>query len=128
MSGHERSTGIVLRVPLDRALDNREGHRLNVGVDHIDVPVVIDPTLDKCGETQNTYAGRRIALREWSEQVLLHELLHVALTRISPLNTITDDPHDHNVISRIEVALWETGWRLTRVTPPAASGATDPSP
>lgn len=112
----EQPTGIVLRVPLDRALDNRAGERLNVGVDHVAVPVVIDPTLSKRGETQNTHDGRRIVLREWNEQVLLHELLHVALTRISPLNTITEDPDDHNVIARIEVALWETGWRLTHDT------------
>ena len=116
------STGIVFRVPLDRARDNRDGERPNVGIDHIEVPVVIDPGLSRRGEVQNTYdGGRRIVLREWDEQVLLHELLHVALTRVSPLNTITEDPFDHNVIARIEVALWETGWRCTSVIQPAPS-------
>lgn len=114
----EQPTGIVLRVPLDRALDNRDGDRLNVGTDHIDVAVVINPDLAKRGETQHTHDGKRIVLREWNEQVLLHELLHVALTRVSPLNTSTEAPDDHNVIARLEVALWETGWRLTRVLPP----------
>lgn len=119
----EQPTGIVLRVPLDRALDNREGHCLNVGVDHIHVPVFIDPGLTQRGETQNTYSGRRIVLREWNEQVLLHELLHVALTRITPMNTVVDDPHDHNIIARIEVALWETGWRLRDRADRLGSGA-----
>lgn len=114
----EQPTGLVLRVPLDRALGNGDGAALNVGVDHISVPVVIDPDLPRRGETKNTYDGLRIVLREWNEQVLLHELLHVALTRVSPLNTVVDDPFDHNVISRVEVALWETGWRLAGVTSP----------
>jgi hypothetical protein len=122
----EQPTGIVLRVPLDRATGNRDGGGLNVGADHIDVPVVIDPALAKRGETQHTYDGKRIVLREWNEQVLLHELLHVALTRVSPLNTVTEDPDDHNVIARLEVALWETGWRLTRPLPPAAGREATP--
>lgn len=112
----EQVTGIILRVPLDRA-DNHDGATLNVGVDHIDVPVVVDPSLAKRGEFQNTYGGTRIVLREWNEQVLLHELLHAALARIPQI--WADDEHNHNIISRVEVALWETGWRFTRPLPPA---------
>ena len=106
---------LVLRVPLNREL-NPDGERLNVGTDHVDVPVVVEPTLGKRGEIRydydyNGYAGRRILLREWNEQVLLHEILHVVLDPVLPVSAA--DPHNHNVISRIEVALWETGWRWT---------------
>lgn len=101
-----------LRIPLDR---NRSpgADRLNEGTNHLDVAIEIDPTLDRRGEVRGLgqpFGEPRvvIVLREWNEQVLLHELLHVL-----PLPGATDaDPHNHDVVSRVEVALWETGWRL----------------
>lgn len=103
----------VLRVPLDRVL-NPDGQVVNRGQDYIDVPVVIDPNLSRLGEYGYTFDYRRVIyLREWNEQVLLHELMHVVLDPL--LLGTEDDPYFHNVIARVEVALWETGWRLQGV-------------
>lgn len=108
----------VLRVPTDRA-DNPGGEHLNVGTNHVDVQVILDPDMTLRGECRQGYGGPVIALREWNEQVFLHELLHVATGYAQPLIATTHPPHGHEVISRIEVALWETGWRLSgnRSTP-----------
>lgn len=108
----------IIRVPLDR-YPNPGGQSLNRGMNHQDIPIVIDPDLPLRGERQNTYDGSsRIVLREWDEQVLLHELLHVALLHVHSRVATEDDPHGHDIVSRIEVALWETGWRLTRDVEP----------
>lgn len=122
-----------LRVPTDRLLPN-PGERLNIGVQHVDVEVVIESGLSTLGKHESFYGGDRITLREWNEQVFLHELLHVVLDRAG-LTRTDDDPHLHNIISRVEVALWETGWRLSPcVLPPAGAecpsqcGRNDPCP
>lgn len=103
---------IRLRVPLSRVA-NSGG--LNQGSDHIDVPVIIDPELGPRGETRRDHGyattDTSIVLREWNEQVLLHELLHVLLDGRVP--TTPADPHGHEAISRVEVGLWETGWRMS---------------
>lgn len=108
----------TVRVPLDRNRDN-DGQRPNVGERHVEVRVILDPEMEKLGECRwdvPTYTGNAptIALREWNEQVFLHELLHVATGHSAwwsdPQRQI-NDPEGHDVISRIEVALWETGWR-----------------
>lgn len=102
----------TLRVPTNRA-DNPDGETLNVGTQHVDVAVIHDPELTVRGECRQGYGGPVIALREWDEQVFLHELLHVATGYAQPLITTTHPPHGHEVIARIEVALWETGWRFS---------------
>jgi len=101
----------TLRVPVDR-VPNDDGVALNVGTQHIDVRVIADPTMEGRGETRHGFDGPVIALREWNEQVFLHELLHVVTGYAQPLLSATHPPHGHDVISRIEVALWETGWRM----------------
>lgn len=113
-----------IRIPLNRK-ENGGGApgdaRLNEGTEHIDVPIVIDPDLGPLGEAGFTYDHTRvIRLREWNEQVLLHEILHVVLDPVITLGA-PEDPYGHNIIARVEVALWESGWRLTRATPPAST-------
>lgn len=102
----------VLRVPTDRVLPC---NGLNIGTQHVEVEIRIDPTLDSLGEHQSAYGRDIIRLREWNEQVLLHELLHVAVSRSpwwhDPQRKVSD-PNGHDLIARIEVALWETGWRI----------------
>lgn len=113
MSGDE-SRPASLRVPLDRA-PNPNGDRLNQGTNHIDVPIIIVPDLPVFGEAGYGYdCSRVIRLREWNEQVLLHEILHVVLDPVL-VRGDPQDPQGHNVISRVEVALWETGWRRHEV-------------
>lgn len=102
----------TFRMPTDRR-DNADGANLNVGTGHVDVQVIIDPMMTLRGECRNGYGGPVIALREWDEQVFLHELLHAAVEYAQPPLATTYPPHGHDVISRIEVALWETGWRMT---------------
>lgn len=103
----------TLRVPLGR-VSNPNGDRLNQGCEYVDVPVVIDSTLDVLGMTKrvpnNSSIDFTIILREWNEQVLLHELLHIMLDHRVPASV--GDPYRHDVISAVEVGLWETGWRL----------------
>ena len=103
----------TIRVPTNR-VDNPGGEALNVGTQHVDVQVILDPDMSMLGECRQGYGGPVIALREWNEQVFLHELLHVATGYAQPLIVTTHPPHGHEVISRVEVALWETGWRLSR--------------
>ena len=107
---------VSLRVPLNRE-PNPDGDGLNVGVEHVEVHVRIDPDCETLGKATWEYAYDHrlfpvITLREPNEQVLLHELLHIALVQV-PADRLTalNDPHGHDIISRIEVALWETGWR-----------------
>ena len=102
---------MTIRIPTDR--ERRDGPITtpNTGVCYVDVQVILDPDMDVLGECRNGYGGPVIALREWNEQVFLHELLHAATAYTQPLLTTTYPPHGHEVISRIEVALWETGWR-----------------
>ena len=114
----------TLRMPTNR--EDTEGRDLNVGTNYVDVQVVLDMAMELRGECRNGYGGPVIALREWNEQVFLHELLHAATGYSQPLIATTHPPHGHEVISRIEVALWETGWRFrpdeTCVIPPASTG------
>lgn len=100
-----------LRMPTNR-VDNLDGRSLNIGTNHVDVQVVLDPDMELRGECRSGYAGPVIALREWDEQVFLHELLHAAVAYAQPLVATTHPPHGHEVIARVEVALWETGWRF----------------
>lgn len=98
-----------LMVPTDRIPS--DGTTKNVGANHVEVEVVYDADLPTLGQHEARYGGHRITLREPDEQVLLHELLHVALAYCPGVRTEAD-PYGHEVISRVEVALWETGWRL----------------
>lgn len=74
------------------------------------VTVVIEPELDALGRCYPVHGystvSYLIALREWNEQVLLHELLHAILGHIIPESVpgywqVTP----HNVINAVEVAL-----------------------
>ena len=97
----------TLRLPFDYVRD-LPPNTLNQPARIYDVPVVIDPDLDTLGRFENQYGGVVILLREPNDQVLLHEILHLACGGIG----ITDeDPHGHRLINKIEVALWATGWR-----------------
>lgn len=100
----------MFRMPTNRA-DNPDGTELNTGTNHVDVQVILDPDMERKGECRVGYGGPVIALREWDEQVFLHEVLHAVLGYTHPLVATIYPPHGHEVISRIEVALWETGWR-----------------
>jgi hypothetical protein len=106
------SLPFTLRVPTDRA-PNIDGTALNTGINHVDVQVIHDPHMALCGECRHGYGGPVIALRAWNEQVFLHELLHVATGWVQPRLEEHYPPHGHEVLARLEVALWETGWRLT---------------
>lgn len=97
-----------IRVPLDYERHGKP-EELNRGADYRDVEVRIDPDIGARAEYRSVYGETAVVLREWNEQVLLHELIHVALSRVARAD---DDPLHHNIVSRIEVALWETGWRF----------------
>ncbi len=113
----------ALRVPTDR-LFNDTGN-MNEGVNYVKVQVVEDPELEHRGLTTHDHGGSVITLREWDEQVFLHELLHVATAYCQPSLFDTHPPHGHDVLARIEVALWETGWRMTARSYPPAQEASD---
>lgn len=85
------------------------------------VPIVIDPNLSTLGEAgwDNGYSisGRVIRLRQWDEQVLLHEVLHCLLDELIPYEV---DGLSHKVINAVEVGLTTAGWRL--VAPDALDG------
>ena len=104
----------TLRMPTNRE-GNADGQALNSGTQHVDVQVILDPGMEVRGECRHGYyGGPVIALREWNEQVFLHELLHAATGWCQPPLDSTHPPHGHEIISRVEVALWETGWRFCR--------------
>lgn len=92
-----------LRLPLD--YEHIAGR--NVGRAHIDLTVAVQPDL----EVRGVYRSQEgvIALREWDEQVLLHEILHA----VNLPGATSHDPDNHRTINRIEVALWESGWRFS---------------
>lgn len=99
---------LSLIVPMNYRWDADE--EINRGSAYIEVPVKYEPDLAVRGERRiNPYGDCPIVLREPNEQVLLHEILHVVIEGYGSL----DDPHAHRLINRIEVALWETGWRIT---------------
>lgn len=98
----------LLRVPLDYETDPETG--LNRGSAYAEVPVEYDPSLPRRGERRvNAFGPCPIVLREPNEQVLLHEILHVVTGGYGT----PEDPHGHRLVNRVEVALWETGWRMT---------------
>jgi hypothetical protein len=104
----------TLRLPMDYEV-GRDGR--NRGRAHLDVHVVLDASMERRGEVRGLgqpYSATNgfsdpvfIALSEWDEQVLLHEVLHV----LGLPGATEHDPYNHRTINRIEVALWETGWR-----------------
>lgn len=97
-----------LVIPLDYVHDRET--QLNRGKAYVDVPVEYDPDLPVRGERRvQPYGPCPIVLREPNDQVLLHEILHVVIAGYGR----PDDPHEHRLVNRIEVALWETGWRMT---------------
>lgn len=98
-------------VPMDYENDASTG--MNRGRSYCEVPIEYDPGLPSAGMRRiNPYGPCPIVLREWNEQVFLHELLHVLLDGSVPTSNL--DPHGHRTISRVEVALWESGWRWQR--------------
>lgn len=97
---------MTLRVPTG-IVSNKDG--LNEATRYVEVPVIIDPTMTRRGEVRRGFSGQVIALREWDEQVLLHEALHVALGWVQPP---LSPEQEHPVVCQVEVALWEMGWRL----------------
>jgi hypothetical protein len=75
------------------------------------VPVVIDPTLEPRGEARTNPYGppQTIVLREWNEQVLLHEVLHLIVGAVIGGNP---DDHHHPLVTALEVGLTTAGWSL----------------
>ena len=82
-------------------------------------PVVIDPTLSRRGEVDGE--GKRIVLREWDEEVLLHECLHALLTEGGFIThggyaeAITRIVHtdEEAMVQHVSHGLYEMGWRLS---------------
>jgi hypothetical protein len=111
--GESVPDGSVLAIPSGYIKDADTG--LNVGTDPIQVLVRYDPGLPTLGQTSSAPFGPStvITLREWSEQVFLHELLHVATRPYyeGGYYQAADDPDGHQLVNRIEVALWEAGFR-----------------
>lgn len=89
-----------------------------------EVTVCYDADLPRRGETRD-WATRTptIVLREWDEQVFLHELLHVVLERRlvayhagsdwESLDGTLTAPRE-GIVASVETALWDFGWRWTR--------------
>lgn len=81
-------------------------------------PIVVDPSLARRGEVD--YAERRIVLREWDEEVLLHECLHALLHEgeflhvagygTSPCRAVGAD--EETLVQHLSHGLFEMGWRL----------------
>ena len=85
---------------------------MNVGTRHYHVAVDVDPTIEPRGEQRHAGFGAHVVLRdldEHADQVLLHELLHVITGHVVPADTF--GPMNHRLISHLEVALWEAGYR-----------------
>ena len=83
---------------------------LNRPVEPREWPIQIDPNLGPRGEYQNVYGSSAIVLREWNEQVLLHEVLHVLL---DPLTRRQEgDGYNHRVVAPVEASLFHAGWRF----------------
>lgn len=102
-----------INIPMD-VHHSPDGLGHTTGRAFVDIAVEYDPSLEKRGEYRAPpYGACAIVLREWDEQVFLHELLHVILGCPDPTD---EDPYGHRTISRIEVALWETGWRYLAPT------------
>lgn len=105
MSGREHIE--TLHMPFDYVRD-LPPNTLNQPARWYDVPVYLDPDLETLGKFENMYAGVGIFLREPSDQVLLHEILHLLCGEHGRSD---EDPHGHRLVNRIEVALWALGWR-----------------
>jgi len=82
--------------------------------------VKIDPTLKPRGECQHTrpgiYEPATIVLRQWDEEVFLHEILHALLREANMVMTHTDVPRvsadEEELVSQVSHGLYEMGWRL----------------
>lgn len=88
------------------------------------VPVVIWGDLTQRGAVVHDYSFDYtlfswVVLREWDEQVLLHELLHIVLMPFLPGGA--SDQSGHNVIGSIEVALAQ----FLRIPQPCVCGDGD---
>lgn len=75
-----------------------------------DVPIVYDSTLDGPGMVENAYGHTQIILREWNEQVLLHEVLHILLGSLIPARV--GDEFGHLSLTPVEASLFHAGWRF----------------
>lgn len=83
--------------------------------------VVIDRDLDLCGETRlptpGTYEPGRIMLRQWDEEVFLHECLHAILhegelTSRRPEVESHVSANEEQLVAHLSHALHEMGWRF----------------
>lgn len=81
-------------------------------------PIVLDPLLSRRGEVD--VEGGRIVLREWDEEVLLHECLHALLHEgefltvagygTSPTRVASGE--EETLVQHLSHGLFEMGWRL----------------
>lgn len=79
------------------------------------VPITYNPDLATKGLV-TSFADPAIVLREWDEQVLLHEVLHLLLAPFLPWTDFrgAENPRHHEAVREVEVALTAAGWRFTR--------------
>lgn len=90
----------------------------------LNIEVVHDPELEHRGILRSTaVCGREIALREYDERVLLHEVLHRLIHTNpdqgvgfigEPFPLTTDE--QERLVAHLERGLWEMGWRWTKET------------
>lgn len=117
-------SGPVTRLTLPSQIAAYDESRVNQASETFDVPVVIDPTIEHRGEYGFGYDySRVIRLREWHEQVFLHEVLHALVDPVVPFVKREDDltPRrtiglaglNHDIIRRVEVGLTMAGWCWT---------------
>lgn len=98
---------LTLTIPLWDEATEHQPRTLRVSTRATQVPVILWPKLDVPGAVVHAqgYAAVEtfIVLREWNAQVLLHEVLHVALGGVIP--AAQDGTGGHDVIGAVEVAL-----------------------
>jgi hypothetical protein len=80
-----------------------------IEVEGIDCWVRHDPTLKTRGIVRNAPGCREIALREYDERVLLHEVLHRLIQTQHP--DWAGSAIEERLVHGIELGLWEMGWR-----------------
>lgn len=109
MSAHAAVTLHDKKVPGD-------ANTLNQAEGTVAIPVAIAPDLPTLGESSYQYDySQVIRLRQWDEQVLLHEVLHILVGRVLPSDTdgtrLGLGQYHHELINELEVGLTTAGWR-----------------
>lgn len=88
------------------------GTDFRIDVPEIDCRVVFDSRLEHRGIVRNAVGTREIALREYDERVLLHEVLHRIIQTGNSVWVYDVEGHER-LVQRLERGLWAMGWRWT---------------